>query len=812
MPFQPQVNDQLVINGATYRIAEHPAAPGMPYGQAGRRAIVYQVTTGGGEHDALKVFSRRFRTPALVPVAQKLAPYATLPGLQVCRREVLTPQRNGPLLRQHPDLTYAVLMPWIEGATWMETMARRDDPSQSPLTPAESMALAHSLAKVLAAMEEKGLAHCDLSGPNVLLPPAGGVALVDVEEMYGSEFERPAVLSGGSGGYAHQSVKNGVWKATGDRFAGAVLLAEMLGWCDARVREATWGEQYFDGAEVQQESTRYRLLIEVLQERWGKRVAELFARAWQSSTLEACPAFAVWLAVLSGDADGAVPVVEDVRAEIDETQVQAPEPDWEVVGGDSASGGEEGALESTARSLYEALQGQIAQGNWEEAERLGQALAVLWPGYRDLPALLKQVSGGREEEQKVAQEIAHWEQAFQEPEARLAEARDALAAERRQLEQQLQALDARDEELRQRGNSLAEARQALEEARRLLARHRWEEARQWLGGLAEVVSQGHPTASSARVSGGITEKQVRRLKEVRRLKHVTRGLLGHSDTYRVSSVAFFPRPTDATQVLLASASEGGRIWLWRRDGTLLRTLTGPAGWIHSVAFSPDGATLASGASDGTVRLWRVADGALLRTSKGHTGRVWSVAFSPDGTTLASGSGDTTVRLWRVADGAPVRTLHKIEVRSVAFSPDGTTLASGSGDGTVRLWRAADGTLLHTLKEHAGRVMGVAFSPDGTLLASGAEDGIVQSWRVTDGMPLLTLKGHTGGVRSVAFSPDGTTLASGAKDKTVRVWRVADGTLLHALLGHTDVVRSVAFSPDGTLLASGSWDATVRLWG
>ncbi|RLC69559.1 MAG: hypothetical protein DRI81_20305, partial [Chloroflexi bacterium] len=114
MAFRPQVNDQLTINNATYAIAEHPAAPGVPYGQAGRRAIVYQVAAGD-DYRALKVFSRRFRTPALVLVAQNLAAYASLPGLQVCRREVLTPERNSPLLQQHPDLAYAVLMPWIEG-------------------------------------------------------------------------------------------------------------------------------------------------------------------------------------------------------------------------------------------------------------------------------------------------------------------------------------------------------------------------------------------------------------------------------------------------------------------------------------------------------------------------------------------------------------------------------------------------------------------------------------------------------------------------------------------------------------------------
>ena len=277
----------------------------------------------------------------------------------------------------------------------------------------------------------------------------------------------------------------------------------------------------------------------------------------------------------------------------------------------------------------------------------------------------------------------------------------------------------------------------------------------------------------------------------------------------VHSVAFSPDGKT-----LASGSRDRTVRLWEvASGKETATLPGHTDTVYSVAFSPDGKTLASGSGDRTVKLWDVASGKEAVTLRGHTDAALSVAFSPDGKTLASGSGDRTVRLWDVASGQATGTLQErfVSARFVAFSPDGKTLASSGLDKTVKLWDVASGEATATLRGHTDPVQSVAFSPDGKTLASGSGDRTVRLWDVASGKEAATLRGHTDAALSVAFSPDGKTLASGSGDRTVKLWDVASGKEAATLRGHTDAALSVAFSPDGKTLASGSWDQTIKLW-
>ena len=155
--------------------------------------------------------------------------------------------------------------------------------------------------------------------------------------------------------------------------------------------------------------------------------------------------------------------------------------------------------------------------------------------------------------------------------------------------------------------------------------------------------------------------------------------------------------------------------------------------------------------------------------------MWSLAFAPDGKTVAVGSGngvggDGHVR---VVDPATATVLHTFpgpkgeQIWSVAFSPDGKTLASGSFLGTITLRDRETWKVLREWKAE-GSLRSLAFSPDGKTVAA-AVDRDIQIWDTTTGLLARTLTGHGNWVIHIAFSPDGKTLASGSSDRTVKLW-------------------------------------------
>lgn len=302
--FNPTLKTRLVVDDQEFSFSPHPVVPTLVWGQEGRHAIVYRMqaegngrpllSRNGGNGYALKVFRPAFRHPGLLESAEALSWAHELPGMRVCNQTVITRDSHPTLVEQYEDLDYAMLMPWIDGQTWFDYLQTR-----TRTTLDQSRALADNMAWVLYALELNQLAHCDLSSGNVIVDPGqDAVHLVDVEDLYSPWLTPPPMVPAGTPGYQHHEVPGtGQWRPAGDRFAGAVLMAEMLGWAHPDVRRAAWGESYFAPEELQQDSERFIILRDVLR-KYDAGFAETFEAAWRSRSLETCPPLKSWYDLL----------------------------------------------------------------------------------------------------------------------------------------------------------------------------------------------------------------------------------------------------------------------------------------------------------------------------------------------------------------------------------------------------------------------------------------------------------------------------------------------------------------------------------
>jgi len=292
-------------------------------------------------------------------------------------------------------------------------------------------------------------------------------------------------------------------------------------------------------------------------------------------------------------------------------------------------------------------------------------------------------------------------------------------------------------------------------------------------------------------------------------------------------------------------SDGYRIEFWEvHSGKLLRAIKGTRN-VGRFVFSPDGKMMATGFSttrdEMVVKLWDVATGEELRTMRWPRAvpdeYLRSLAFSPDGKTLASASHE--VKLWDVATGAELRTLKwppetlpKIvsakAASSVAFSPDGQTIAAGSGF-SITLWNVATGNPLRSLQGlSTSREQPDSFSDQWWSPKCGSTFRFAESLTGAESQ-LYNLRAFNVGEisegaafsESAVFSRDGTRVALTCDVDEVKVYDVQTGKLVRAIVVDPslhededndvkDQIHLAALSPDGRILVTAN-DATFRMW-
>ncbi|MFC0106552.1 nSTAND1 domain-containing NTPase [Kibdelosporangium aridum] len=242
---------------------------------------------------------------------------------------------------------------------------------------------------------------------------------------------------------------------------------------------------------------------------------------------------------------------------------------------------------------------------------------------------------------------------------------------------------------------------------------------------------------------------------------------------------------DPTGRYLATSGRDGVVRLWSMKdlgpaAVPALEVTGSTGERGPLAFSGDGTLLVTGAQHGgNVTLWDLAQANdSIATFGAHRGEVLAVAFSKAGRLVATGASDGTVKVWNLADSRnPVLVWQDNRnagpIHAVAFGNSDRLLVTANDDATATIWDVGEAAELATLSGHLGVVYGVAFDPSGRLLATATIDTAARIWDVSDPRNptswAVPLAADSDNAYWVAFHPDGRTLASASFGNAVRLW-------------------------------------------
>jgi WD40 repeat protein/predicted Ser/Thr protein kinase len=325
---------------------------------------------------------------------------------------------------------------------------------------------------------------------------------------------------------------------------------------------------------------------------------------------------------------------------------------------------------------------------------------------------------------------------------------------------------------------------------------------------------------------------------------------------------------EASETVVGAVSSDGRMVACATGNRTISThdlITGEqrvlpqdqAGKVACMTFRPATQSLATGHSDGSVRLWNIGSDAEPVVLRGHARRINRLAYDPRGETLATASDEGEIRLWNADNQKEISVLrgHQASVLSLAFDPESYQLASTAADATVRLWNARSGKELATWKwthsrwagqtpehplayhprrrwvaaalenvlkirdtetyqeiariETPNKLTHLEFSPDGRWMAYAGYFQYIVVWNCETRREVARLPTFSEG--ELRFSPDGRKLAQASGDNSIRLWDTERWEEIATLTGHQYPVALLQYDPAGDSMVSVSHDGTIRRW-
>ncbi|MEO8648003.1 MAG: caspase family protein [Acidobacteriota bacterium] len=275
--------------------------------------------------------------------------------------------------------------------------------------------------------------------------------------------------------------------------------------------------------------------------------------------------------------------------------------------------------------------------------------------------------------------------------------------------------------------------------------------------------------------------------------------------------------SDDGRLLAAGTADGNIKIIETAGGRPLRDLPKQTGPANLLSFSANGETLASAASDGSVRQWRIQNGREMSAVKSGLGRIAAMRTLNNGRiVLADANGKIRIidaGEKRTTSTAAVQLSDRFDTESgmADISRDGQQIVFANGDGTAGVFSVKDGSSSAVLRRHTTRYYDVAFDPEDHWLAAAGSDNSVKLWDLKTGQGLPPLVGHTGYVTAVCFHPDGQRVVSSSVDGTIKIWDAVTSRLLRSLSGHKGSVSAIALGSGGNIMVSGATDRMLGIW-